>query len=64
MGEWYSSLPERKKVTYGVLFTIISLTLPCYILGFIALAMAPPRFTPTGCCLSAAMGFPWRNLPN
>ncbi|HUV73078.1 MAG TPA: hypothetical protein VMW79_02095, partial [Anaerolineae bacterium] len=47
MSEWYGDLPERKKVTYGLLFTIIFMTVPCYVLGFIALAMAPPRFTPT-----------------
>ena len=45
--EWIAGLTDSQRTTYGVLTAIILLTLPCYCLGLVALAIAPPAEVPT-----------------
>ena len=47
--DWYDQLSEGQRTTYGLLLSVILLTIPCYCLGVIALVNAPPpvSLTPT-----------------
>ena len=38
---WFGSVSPRQRRTYTILISIIALTLPCYCIGLIALALAP-----------------------
>src|SRR5512136_1470488 len=56
---WLADLASGKRTVYGVLIATILLTLPCYCLGFVALAARPgaqgPLVLPTGITLTVAV---------
>ena len=65
---WYGNVSPRQRRTYNILISIIALTVPCYCLGLIALALAPstraggsqptPALSPPGNPLVAAITSP------
>ena len=65
---WYGNVSPRQRRTYNILISIIALTVPCYCLGLIALALAPgirsgidlptPALPPPSTPISAAVTLP------
>ena len=65
---WYGNVSPRQRRTYNILISIIALTVPCYCLGLMALALAPgiragrdlstPTLSPPNTPLIAAITLP------